>query len=120
MEKDLSKWNWRYISAATTTSKRREISQDRAHGKQLLFSSSDDIYIYVLMCTMNSTMYDCIQMENNACVRLIYQPKLDTRRLIHRSGNAATRLDIIKSAGFNARIQLDGLNMYKNRHILQR
>ena len=58
-------------------------------------------------------MYDCIQMENSAWVRLIYQPKFDTRRLIHRSGNAATRIDIIKSAGFNARIQLDGLNMYK-------
>ena len=29
MDKDISisKWNWRYISAATTTSKRREISQ---------------------------------------------------------------------------------------------
>ena len=62
---------------------------------------------------MNSTMYDCIQMENSAWVRLMYQPKFDTRRLIHRSGNAATRIDIIKSAGFNARIQLDGLNMYK-------
>ena len=62
---------------------------------------------------MNSTMYDCIQMENSAWARHIYQPKFDTRRLIHRSGNAATRIDIIKSAGFNARIQLDGLNMYK-------
>ena len=71
------------------------------------------VMIYVLMCTMNSTMYDCIQMENSAWVRLIYQPKFDTHRLIHRSGNAATRIDIIKSTGFNARIQLDGLNMYK-------
>ena len=26
MDKDISKWNWRYISAATTTSKSREIS----------------------------------------------------------------------------------------------
>ena len=27
MDKDISKWNWRYISAAITTSKRRELSQ---------------------------------------------------------------------------------------------
>ena len=32
---------------------------------------------------------------------------------MHRSGNAATIIDITKSACFNARIQLDGLNAYK-------
>ena len=36
-----------------------------------------------------------------------------TRRIIHWSGNAATKIDIIRSAGFNARIELDGLNVYK-------
>ena len=36
-----------------------------------------------------------------------------TRGIIHRSGNAATKIDITKSACFNARIQLDGLNVYK-------
>ena len=36
--------------------------------KQLLFSSSDDIY--VLMCSMNATIYDCMQMENSARVDL--------------------------------------------------
>ena len=49
--------------------------------------------------------------------RLIYQSKFDTmqhtRGIIHRSGNAATNIDITKSAGFNTRIQLDGLNVYK-------
>ena len=67
---------------------------------------------------MNATIYDCMQMENSACVDLlIYQPKIDiiqhTRGIIHRSGNAATKIDIIRSAGFNARIELDGLNVYK-------
>ena len=38
---------------------------------------------------------------------------LHTHGIIHRSGNAATKIDIIRSAGFNARIQLDGLNVYK-------
>ena len=38
---------------------------------------------------------------------------LHTQGIIHRSGNAATKIDIIRSAGFNARIQLDGLNVYK-------
>ena len=61
------------------------------------------------MCTMNSTIYDCIQMENSARIRLIF----DTRGIVHRSGNSATKIDIIRSAGFSARIQLDGLNMYK-------
>ena len=32
---------------------------------------------------------------------------------LHQSGNAATKIDIIKSACFNARIQLDSLNVYK-------
>ena len=47
----------------------------------------------------------------------MYQPKFDTtqhtRGIIHRSGNAATKSDITKSACFNARIQLHGLNAYK-------
>ena len=47
----------------------------------------------------------------------MHQPKFDTtqhtRGIIHRSGNAATKIDITKSACFNARIQLDGLNVYK-------
>ena len=57
------------------------------------------------MCTMNSIIYDCIQMENSARVRLIYQPKFNTHGIIHRSGSAAKKIDIIRSAGFNARIQ---------------
>ena len=32
---------------------------------------------------------------------------------MHRSGNTATKIDITKSAGFNACIQLDGPNVYK-------
>ena len=38
---------------------------------------------------------------------------LHTHGIIHQSGNAATKIDIIRSAGFNARMQLDGLNVYK-------
>ena len=46
----------------------KKTSNRRSTCKQLLFSSSDDIY--VLMCSMNTTIYDCMQMENSARVDL--------------------------------------------------
>ena len=66
------------------------------------------------MCSMNAIIYDCMQMENSARVDLYTSQSYTTqhtRGVIHRSGNAATK--ITKSACFNARIQLDGLNVYK-------
>ena len=36
-----------------------------------------------------------------------------TRGIIHRCGNVATKIDIIRSADFNTCIELDGLNVYK-------
>ena len=74
------------------------------------------------MCTMNATiyMYDCMQMENSARVGLyIFNTMQHTRGIIHwsRTRNAATKIDIIRSAGFKARIELDGLNVYKSKHI---
>ena len=36
-----------------------------------------------------------------------------TRVIIYQSGNTSTMIDIIRSAGFNARIEFDCLNVYK-------
>ena len=50
------------------TGNKARASNRQSTCKQLLFSSSYDIY--VLMCSMNATIYDCMQMENSARVDL--------------------------------------------------
>ena len=86
---------------------------------QLLYVERTMLYVERTMLYVDCTMLyvDCTMLYVD-CTMLyvdcfVPRPTGPPYGIIHRSGNAATKIDITKSACFNTRIQLDGLNVYK-------